>query len=335
MNFKVKDIARALNDLTGGRCDKQDAGNSRFFVTKSSGIDGKSVLETPGLVYGDPEMDVGNAVALAITANEGVIEFMAHKGIKVLITLHPVADAASSGGVPLKTYLDLYGIALFEAHEAFHGLHPGISFLHGHKPFYTNTNFGGIPGCVVHVGDALRPEVKTVGNMVDRINRYMNLEQEKRVLAALRSIYGTNKIQNAGVSLKSRIILGDRDRAVNKVLHIFPHTGFSAAHLKSVKKDNPKIDTMLASISRVYPGNELIDQAQDMDLNFIAGNSHINETSENWIPLGYALQKRLPGLEVVVFQDRITSTPLERFGSKKIRDYGKTMADDYLGGKIT
>jgi hypothetical protein len=324
--YKIKDITAALNELTKGRCVKKEE-NERFFVTKSSGI-GKDVAEKPGLVYGDPEMPV-NKIAVMMTLNESAIELAAATGVQAIVAHHPIADAANSGGVPLKTYLDLYGISVFELHEAFHGLHPGISFLHGHKPFFTSTNYANIPGNIVYVGDAL-PTVKTVGNLVDRLDGYMDLAKEKQILAALWDIQGTNKIQETSVSAKSKIILGDRENAVNKLLHIFPHTGFNSEHLYKVKKDNPNIDTMLATISRVYPGNELLDSAQDMKLNFVCGNSHAQEIYENGIPLAYALQKRLPKAEVLIFHDRVTSTPIENFGSEKIRNYGKTMADEYL-----
>ena len=88
--------------------------------------------------------------------------------------------------------------------------------------------------------------------------------------------------------------------------------------------------TMLTTISRVYPGNELIDEAEDMKLNLVAGNTHAQEIYENGIPLAYALQRRLPGAEVLMFHDRVTSTPLNKFGGEKIREYGKTMADEHL-----
>ena len=326
MSYKVKDITTALNNLTGGRCE-QKTGNERFFVTKSSGI-GKDVTEKPGLVYGDPEMPVAK-IAVTMTLNESAIELAAATGINAIVAHHPIADAASSGGVPLKTYLDLYKISVFEVHEAFHGLHPGISYLHGHKPSFVSTSYGNIPGNIVYVGDPL-PEVKTVGNIVDRLDDFMDTKKESQILGSLWNIYDTNEIQETSVSAKSKILLGDRSSPVSKVLHVFPHSGFNAKHLKSVKMENPSIDTMLTTISRVYPGHELVDQAGDMGLSLVCGNSHGQEIYENGIPLAFALQKQLPKAEIVMLHDRVTSTPLNKFGSLKIRNYGKTMAENHL-----
>lgn len=59
---KVKDVLAALDDLTGGRCLKGPGdwagGKNPWVVTKSSDIPGKAVVEMPGLVWGDPEMEV-------------------------------------------------------------------------------------------------------------------------------------------------------------------------------------------------------------------------------------------------------------------------------------
>jgi len=323
MGYRVKDISIALNDLTGGRCE-----DSKFFITKSSGIEGKSVLETPGLVWGDPEMEV-NKIAVMMTLNESAIELAAATGVGAIIAHHPIADAANSGGVPLNTYIDPYGIAVFELHEAFHGLHPGISYLHGHKPHYIDTNYGNISGNIVYVGDPM-PEIKTVGNIIDRLDGFMDSEKEKQVLASLWDIYGTQHIEETSISAKSKILLGNRDNKVKKILHTFPHTGFNANHLRNIKNEYPEIDTLLTTISRVYPGNQLIDQAQNMNLNLVCGNSHAMEIYENGVPLAYALRNRLPDAEIVIFHDRVTSIPLGQFGSEKIRNYGKDMANNYL-----
>ncbi|MDR0305405.1 MAG: hypothetical protein LBI42_01060 [Chitinispirillales bacterium] len=227
--------------------------------------------------------------------------------------------------------MGIYGIAAFELHEAFHGLHQGIPFLHGHKPFFTDIGYGGIHGNIVYVGDAL-PEIKTLGDMVDRLNRFMNVETEEKLLDSERSIRECDKIQETCVATRCKILLGDRDKPVKKVIHIFPHTGFNVKHLESLTADNPDVDTLLASISRIYPDHELIDKAKELGLNFICGNSHAMEIFENGLPLAYAIRKFLPELEVVVFRDRVTSTPLDEFGSGIIQDYGKDIASE-LGKK--
>ena len=101
----VKYVLNALDEITKGRCIMTPidfAYNNPYVATKSSGIPGKAITETPGLIYGNPLMKVKK-----------------------------IADACNSGGVLLKDYLNLYDIAVFELHEALHGLHPGIPWIHG------------------------------------------------------------------------------------------------------------------------------------------------------------------------------------------------------------
>ena len=54
----VADVVDALDRITGGRVcvNASDlfSGRNRFVVTKSSGLPGKAVTETPGLVFGAP-----------------------------------------------------------------------------------------------------------------------------------------------------------------------------------------------------------------------------------------------------------------------------------------
>lgn len=330
MVYQVKDVYDALNDLSGGRC-RQSEENSRFFVTKDSGI-GKAVRETPGLVWGNPEMEV-KKLAVIMTLNESAIELAAATGVNVIIAHHPIADAANSGGVPLKFYLDTYNIAVLECHEAFHGLHPGIPFLHGHKPQFTSVAYGGIPGNIVYVGEVL-PEIKTIGEMVDRLNGYMDVETDKQMLAMERSVCGCEDIQETGVVAQCNILLGDRDRPIRRVIHMFPHTGFNAKHLEQLKTEYPDVDTVLATISRVYPGHELIAKAEELGMNFVCGNSHALEISENGMPLAYALGQHLPEAEIVIFRERVTSTPVHEFGSPQIREYAENIATDYLRGSL-
>jgi hypothetical protein len=62
----------------------------------------------------------------------------------------------------------------------------------------------------------------------------------------------------------------------------------------------------------------------------LAGNSHALEILENGIPLAYALKALLPGVEVVLFRERVTSVPLEKIGSKVMRGFAGEMAAQYL-----
>ena len=70
-----------------------------------------------------------------------------------------------------------------------------------------------------------------------------------------------------------------------------------------------------------------------MGLNFICGNSHAMEIFENGVPLAQAIKNHLPELEVVIFRERMTSIPLEKIGSAQTREYGKTIAENYLHRK--
>ena len=65
-------------------------------------------------------------------------------------------------------------------------------------------------------------------------------------------------------------------------------------------------------------------------MNFIVGNSHAMEILENGLPLATALQKLLPEVEVVLFRERITSTPLPKAGTALIRAYADDIADRFL-----
>ena len=332
---KVKDVLQALDDLTNGRCVKgpEDwaSGENRWVVMKSSNIPGKSCMELPGLVWGDPEMEV-KKIAVCMTMTESVIELAAATGVDAIIAHHPACDAANSGGVLMKTYLGLYNLAFFELHEALHGLHPGIPWMHGHKPFFTRVSYGGIPGNVVNVGDVL-PEIKNVGQLLDRLNTLIDAEMDRRMLVVERKERGCDRIQETAVAADAHILVGRRENPVTKVIHMHPHCGFTTEHLEQLVKDNPGVDTLVASISRVYPGHPLIAKAEELGLNFLCGNSHALEIFENGVPLAYALRNHLPECEIVIFRERQVSIPLDCVGSPEIRAYGEDMAKNYLHRK--
>lgn len=330
MSYCVRDILQALDDLSGGRCVKTSADWSKnpFVVTKSSDIPGKAVTETPGLVWGDPDMQV-KKIAVMMTLTESAIELAAATGVNAVVAHHPIADAANSGGVLIKYYLGIYGLAAFELHEAFHGLHPGIAYLHGHKPFYVNVAYDSIPGNIVYLGDAL-PQINTVGDMIDRLDRLMHVSVAEQMLEAEKKIRDCCDIAETSLAARCRILAGKRENPMKRVIHMFPHTGFTAKHLETLVKENPDVDTLIASISRVYPGHALITKAQELGLNFVCGNSHALEIFENGLPLAYALKTHLPEAEIVIFRERVTSTPLEQFGSPEIKEYAQTMANTYL-----
>ena len=335
MVTKVKDVLEALDKITGGRCvkDVEDiySGSHKFVIRKSSDVPGKACLETPGLVCGDPEAPV-RKLAVTMTLTECNIELAGATGVDAIVAHHPMAEAANTGGVTMRTYLGLYGVAVFELHEAFHGLHPGISFIHGHQAFHVDIAVGGVPGNILFVGRAL-PGVNTLGDIIERLDYFMGGDEEKRMLMAERGARGCDAITETSVVTAGRILLGTADSKVCTVIHIFPHTGFSPEHLSAVKSRFPEADTVLASISRVGPDHPLVARARELGMNFIIGNSHALEILENGMPLAIALQMELPDVEVVLFRERITSTPVAMAGTPAIREYARDIARQYLVGR--
>ncbi len=329
---RVRDVLDALNLITGGRMVVTVAdyttGRNRYLVTKSSGVPGKGLLEIPGLIWGDPDAPV-RRLAVAMTMTEQAVELAGATGVDLIIAHHPIADAASSGGVPLSTYLPLYGIACIEVHEPLHGLHPGIAWLHGHRPHFVSTEYGGIPGNVVYVGRPLA-EVQTLGELVSRLNRLIGRDEEAAVLAAERQARGGGPLQETVVATLPAILAGSESAPVAEILHIHPHTGFRTQHLLQALAEYPLVDTVVASISRLYPGDEMVATATRLGLNFVTGNSHAVEILENGLPLAYALQELLPGVDVQVFRERMTSAPVGSVGGAEIRSYAQTMSQEYL-----
>lgn len=331
----VADVLAALDEITAGRvitrAEDAFAGTNPFVVTKTSNIPGKAVVETPGLVCGGLGQRV-RKIAVSMTVTESQIELAGATGVDVIVAHHPVADAASSGGVPLRGYVGLYGVAIFEVHEAFHGRHPGIGLIHGHRPFRVEIAYAGLPGNVMFVGRAL-PEVKTVGDILDRLATFTDLDREARMLEIEREHRQCPEIAETSVAMAAQILNGTREDRVSTVLHFFPHTGFTTEHLRRAKSEHPDIDTVIVSISRVKADSSLVDTARELGLAMLAGNSHALEIFENGMPLAYALKTLLPAVEVVLFRERVTSLPLMGMGSSAIRDYAKEMANHLLTKK--
>ncbi len=329
---KVMDVIEALDRITGGRVVKGtgyvNRCDSPFVVTKSSNIPGKAITETPGLVFGDPDAMV-TKLAVSMTLTESQLELCCALGIDAVVCHHPVADAANSGGVPLKSYLSLYGISVFELHEAFHGLHPGLPYIHGHKAFRVDIAYGGIPGNIVNVGKAL-PEIRTVGDIVRRLRDFSGIEEELAILETERKVRHSAGIQETNACTGPIILSGSGETPVGTVLHIFPHTGFTVKHLEQALSEHPDIDTIVASISRVRPDHPLVSAARERGLAFVCGNTHAMEIFENGLPLAFALQDLLSGVEVSVFRERVTATILSETGNPRIRDYGIQIARTYL-----
>ncbi|MFZ7101087.1 MAG: Nif3-like dinuclear metal center hexameric protein [Peptococcaceae bacterium] len=329
---KVSDLVQALDTITGGRIPKSigEMYNSQnpFVVVKSSNLPGKAVTETPGLVFGDPQMEI-KKIAVLMTMTESAIELAGSTDVDALVAHHPIADAANSGGVLIRTYLGLYKMAALELHEAFHGLHPGISYIHGHAAYRVEIGYGGVPGNILYVGKTL-DEVKTLGDILDRIKDFMDIDAEDKFLESEKEIRSCKEILETSVAAQGQILVGTRESKVENILHIFPHTAFTPEHLENVLRENPEIDTVLASISRVKADNPLINKAKELGLNFIIGNPHSLEIFENGLPLAKAIKKLLPSVEVVVFRERMCSVPVDKFGSSSIQNYAEMITDKYL-----
>ena len=328
--LQVKDVLTALDVITGGRLVKGPAcyaGKNPFVVTKSSGIPGKAVTEMPGLVWGDPEMEV-KRVGVMMTLTESAIELAGATGVNCLIAHHPIAEAANTGGVLARDYLDLYNIAVIELHEAFHGLHPGIAWLHGCKANKVDIRYGGVPGKIVWFAEAI-PEVPTLGILIDRLSDLMGTRLEKDILDAESAMRGCSDLEEPSVAARAKIYIGNPEDALGRTIIVFPHTGFSADDLERAVNEYPA-DTLLCTISRPLPDTALVNKARELGLNLVAGNSHAMEILENGVPLAYAIARQLPGLDVRLFRERMLSYPLEHCSNPKLLAYAKDIAEKYL-----
>jgi hypothetical protein len=330
--YTAMDVLEALDEISAGRvitkAEDAFAMGNPFVIVKTSHLPGKAVLETPGLVCGNPKQEI-RKLAVSMTLTESQIELAGATGVDAIVAHHPVADAASCGGVPLRGYVGLYGISVFELHEAFHGRHPGIAWIHGHKPFRVEIAYGGVPGNVLYVGRPL-PEIRKAGDIIDRLSIFSDLARETSFLELEREKRDCPELMETSIAVAAGILNGTREDKVGTVLHFFPHTGFTSEHMRQAKKEHPEITTALVSISRVKKSSSLVETARDLGMTMLAGNSHALEIFENGIPLAYALQKLLPGVEVVLFRERVTSIPLEKVGSKMMRDYGRDIAANHL-----
>ncbi|MDK2846286.1 MAG: hypothetical protein PWR02_1217 [Synergistales bacterium] len=328
----VNDVVEALDKITGGRVIKDlgswTSGENPFVVTKSSNIPGKAITETPGLVIGNPVSPV-RRLGVCMTLTESHLELAGALKVDTIVAHHPVADAANSGGVPLRNYVSLYGISILELHEAFHGLHPGIAFIHGHNSFRVEIAFGGVPGNIINVGHVLK-DIKTAGDVVNRIRKFMGLMCESDLLRAEKGIRECEDLYETNVAAQPEILAGDESSPSSVILHIYPHTGFNEKHLSQVLTEQPDIDTIIASISRVRSDHPLVATAKARGLNFIVGNTHALEILENGMPLAFALQELLPRVEIFLFRERVVACPANTAGNQEIREYAQHICRTYL-----
>ncbi len=236
------DVLQALDKITGGRCVKDlgdiFSGKNRFVVIKSSNIPGKSCMETPGLVCGKLESPV-KKIAVTMTLTECNIELAGATGVDAIVAHHPIVEAANSGGVTLRTYLDLYGLSAFELHEAFHGLHPGIALLHGHKTFHVDIAYGGIPGNILFVGRALEG-INTLGDILKRLQDFMGLSEEQAMLLAERNSRCCNGIMETNVATGGKILVGNPDSKISTSSTFSPIPGLRPTIWPPSSKSSPK-----------------------------------------------------------------------------------------------
>lgn len=332
MSHRVCDVLEALSRMSGGRVVVEAAdllfSKNKCVVTKTSHIPGKAVTELPGLVYGNLE-DPVRSIGVVMSLTENVIELAGALDINVLIAHHPVADAASSGGVLLSDYLGLYGISLFEFHEAFHGTHPGVAYLHGFAATTVYTAYKGNPGINVYIGDVL-PGIRTLGDICVRIERLMSVAEEEEMLLAEQRVRKAERLEETLVRTRVEILVGGEESPVAHVAQFAPHSGFNPALLESILADHPRIDTLIAAKGRLKRDHSLVRKAEDLGLNVLNGNSHGYEIYENWMPLAAALESLLPGVAIFVLRERVTATPYADVGSEELRRYAREMADKHL-----
>lgn len=325
----VADVVNQLDAVTGGRLSAAPGPDNPWHVVKSSGLPGKAVTETPGLVIGDPDAPV-RRLAVAMSVTEHDIELAHSIGVDLIVAHHPLADAASSGGVPLSDYLPPYGVSVIECHEAFHGLHPGIGQLHGHVPFHHHGAFGGVHGKVIMVGRPL-PEVRTLGDVLDRLRRMLARSVDEQVLSSERNVRGGIPLWDSVTSPGLRILHGTPETPLGDVvIHAFPHTGFNAEDLDALLEEHPSAGTLMLSISSACEVDEVVSRARERGLSVVVGSSHATEILENGLPLGHCLQRLFPEVEVLLFRSRVVAMSLDDAATGDLSEYGRQMGEHLL-----
>ncbi len=324
----VEDIVAATNRLVRGRLLESLDHHNDWRVVKDSGISGKAVTELPGLVAGDPAAPA-RRVGVTMTLTEHTIELARAIQIDAVVVHHPVADAASSGGVELVHYLSLYGISVIECHEALHGLHPGIAWLHGHTADTTDARYDGVDGMVVTIG---RPhdDIVVAGDVLRRVEHLTGRPTEVAVGEAEASVRRVSSVADSCTAPRPRMIVGtEDDKLGDLVAHVYPHTGFGAAQLRSLRESLPSISSVIVSISTVDDDDDLARECAAAGLPLISGSLHSYEIIENGVPLAFALQHILPEVEVLLLRERVTALPLDGLGDD-VSAYGHQMAQHLI-----
>lgn len=328
-DHRVRDVVDCLDAITGGRLSSSNGGVNPWVITKDSGIAGKAVTERPGLVWGRLDKEV-RRLGVAMTLTEHHIELANAASIDAIVAHHPIADAASSGGVELAHYLSLYDLAVLECHEAFHGLHSGIAYLHGHVPYRVDPAYGGHHGLVVMLGTPM-PEIAVLGDVFARLDRLLERETDREVLETERKVRDCADMTDSATGTGMTILRGDETTPIGAaVLHVFPHTGFDVHHLDTILGEHPEVTTVIFSISSALAEHPVVIAAAARGLNVLVGTTHASEILENGLPLSFALAELLPGVEVLLLRDRVVAMPLEQIGAEELRNYGVRMAEQHL-----
>ena len=86
--FTIHDVMQALNVITKGRMvmdwSEIAKGSNPYVLMKTSNIPGKSVMEIPGLVFGDMNAPV-KRIGVAMTMTECGIELASGMGLDLLV----------------------------------------------------------------------------------------------------------------------------------------------------------------------------------------------------------------------------------------------------------
>lgn len=327
----VRDILKALDVITGGRVITDSfgyGGANPFVVTKTSGIPGKAVTELPGLVWGDPDMPV-KKVAVMMTLTESAIELAGATGIDCLIAHHPIAEGSNTGGVTARDYFNLYHLAVFELHEAFHGLHPGIAWIHGSCAKHVNIRFGGVPGKIVWYGNAL-PEVETLGDLLNRIDTIMGTDIESRVLTSERQIRGCTEIHETSIAARAKIFVGSPDNQAGQNHHCFPAYRFlgrgPGKSLRRIPRSQHRSLHDQQTAARRPAGQKSRRTGPEPDRRQLSRAGDLRKRN----PPGLGPASADPELDIHIFRERMVSLPLDHCGCTHIENYGETMARNYL-----
>jgi hypothetical protein len=183
-------------------------------------------------------------------------------------------------------------------------------------------------GKIVWFGETL-PEVRTLGDFVARIDDLMGVNTEAEILQHERLVRECETIQETTLAARAKIFVGAPESEMGRTITFFPHTGFNADDMEKALAEYPA-DTFVSCISRPLEDNSMVERAKKLGVNLVAGNSHAMEIFENGIPLAMAIKNQIPELDVSIFRERMTSVPLDSFGTHKLREYGADMAKRYL-----